>query len=272
MTQEELETLMDDSELELLSDTDDSVTSADEEAMEVSSIEEPEMNSEESSFLEEPEMNSEEDHESSELDDESILEMIDDEGAIELDTEEIDLDQVSDAVMAPPADDEHRVVEQLDDVTRESEEKASEVFDKLDEMASISSQIATYSEEQVALIQKNIEIFEKLSLKFSDIETFTTALEENKMLLKQTEEAIEAFQKIDGIIAETMNIMQYQDIHRQKIERVVNVMRALSHYMQSLFNSSMDDSKRSTSAVTIDSGDGVNEEELEALIASFSKK
>ncbi len=266
MTQEELETLMDDSELELLSDVDDGVASVEEELIEAPSVE--------SSSLEEPEMIPEESDDSSGLDDESTLEIIDDEGALEQedDTQEIDLDQVSDAVMAPPADDEHRVVDQLDDVTRESEEKASEVFDKLDEMASISSHITTYGEEQATLIQKNIEIFEKLSLKFTDIETFSIALEENKRLLEQSQVVIEASQKIDGIVAETMNIMQYQDIHRQKIERVVNVMRALSNYMQSLFNSSMDDAKRSTTAVTIDSSDGVNEEELEALIDSFSKK
>lgn len=38
-----------------------------------------------------------------------------------------------------------------------------------------------------------------------------------------------------------MDAMQYQDIHRQKIERVINVMRALSRYMSSLFEGKIDD-------------------------------
>jgi len=48
-----------------------------------------------------------------------------------------------------------------------------------------------------------------------------------------------------------MDIMQYQDIHRQKIERVINVMRALSKYMNTLFEGKIDDEKRVASATHI---------------------
>jgi len=66
--------------------------------------------------------------------------------------------------------------------------------------------------------------------------------------------------------------MQYQDIHRQKIERVINVMRQLSIYMNHLFSSSIDDSKRVASAKHIEGDkrdDLVKEDDIEALIASF---
>ena len=72
-----------------------------------------------------------------------------------------------------------------------------------------------------------------------------------------------------------MDVMQYQDIHRQKIERVINVMRALIKYMNSLFESDVDDKKRPPSAVYLD-GDKtdnlMSDEDIEALINSFAKK
>ena len=73
-----------------------------------------------------------------------------------------------------------------------------------------------------------------------------------------------------------MDIMQYQDIHRQKIERVINVMRALSTYMNHLFAGKIDDSKRVTSAVHLP-GDTTTEnvvsnEDIEALLASLGAK
>ena len=73
-----------------------------------------------------------------------------------------------------------------------------------------------------------------------------------------------------------MDIMQYQDIHRQKIERVINVMRALSKYMNALFEGKKDDDKRVSSAVHIHGDntteDVVTSEDIEALIASLGKK
>ena len=74
---------------------------------------------------------------------------------------------------------------------------------------------------------------------------------------------------------QAMDIMQFQDINRQRIERVINVMRALAQYMNSLFESKIDDSKRVSSAVYIqgdDNADVANAEEIESLIASFGAK
>ena len=73
-----------------------------------------------------------------------------------------------------------------------------------------------------------------------------------------------------------MDIMQYQDIHRQKIERVINVMRALSKYISLLFEGSVDDKNRVGSAVHIEGDEGtedlVTSEDIEAIIESLGKK
>ena len=174
----------------------------------------------------------------------------------------------------PPPTSDHQVVNQLDDVTKDSEVKATEIFDKLENINNMTMNIENASTEQIALLENNIDVFERLSTKFSDIESFKIALEENKVALVKAKEVISEAQAASDEVMMTMDVMQYQDIHRQKIERVVNVMRALSQYMNLLFDSRVTDTERVSSAIHID-GDGtqevVNEDDIEALIASFGK-
>jgi len=174
----------------------------------------------------------------------------------------------------PPPTADHQVVNQLDGVTKDSEVKATEIFDKLEIINEITMNIENVATEQMDLLKNNIDIFERLSAKFTHIESFKTALEENKTALEKSQEVLNDAKTASDEVMMTMDIMQYQDIHRQKIERVINVMRTLSQYMNSLFDSHVDDSERVGSAIHID-GDGtqevVNEDDIEALIASFGK-
>ncbi len=175
----------------------------------------------------------------------------------------------------PPPTDDHKVVHQLDDVTRDSELKAGELFDKLESVSSIVMDM----EEQVANLESNvdkdIELFEKLSKSFPHIQTFEDALERNNQSKEMTQKITEGCQTAGDEVMMAMDGMQYQDIHRQKIERVINVMRALSKYMHSLFEGQVDDDKRVGSAVHLDgdSNDNVmGSEDIEELIASLGKK
>ncbi|NLM99964.1 MAG: chemotaxis protein, partial [Campylobacteraceae bacterium] len=122
----------------------------------------------------------------------------------------------------------------------------------------------------------NIDLFANLVEKFPNVDSFQKALEENKNLKESIDEIILNAQNGEDDIMMTMDIMQYQDIHRQKIERVINVMRALSKYMSSLFEGKIEDAKRVSSAVHIQ-GDSTTEdivtnEDIEALIESLGKK
>ena len=173
-----------------------------------------------------------------------------------------------------PATDENKMVHQLDDVTKESEEKASEIFDIID---GVSNQLMESEEAMNSVLEtlnSNIELFTKLNKKFPDVEAFATQLEQNNSALDNANQALEVLQSSGEAIMDVMDIMQYQDIHRQKIERVINVMRALSNYMNSLFEGRIDDEKRVSSATHI-AGDTHNElasnEDIEALLASFAK-
>ena len=174
----------------------------------------------------------------------------------------------------PPATDENKVVHQLDDVTKESEEKASEIFDIIEGISNDMMDKEEIVEQIRSTIESNVELFKTLSEKFPDVATFKEQLEKNETALQQSQEMIEMLQNTGDSIMNVMDIMQYQDIHRQKIERVINVMRALSKYMNSLFDSKVEDEKRVSSAQHI-IGDTHNEvastEEIEALLEQFGQ-
>jgi len=171
-----------------------------------------------------------------------------------------------------PATDENKMVHQLDDVTKESEEKATEIFDIIE---NISTDLMD-KEEQLSVItdtlNSNVELFTTLSTKFPDVEAFKAQLDKNNNALEKNNEVLEMLQNSGDEIMNVMDIMQYQDIHRQKIERVINVMRALSKYMNTLFEGRIDDEKRVSSAQHI-AGDTHNDvastDDIEALLAQF---
>lgn len=176
----------------------------------------------------------------------------------------------------PPPTDDHKMVHQLDDVTKDSEIKASQVFDKLDTVNSFMMDAERSAKEVIELIESNISLFETLVSKFPKIEQFQKALDDNRNMKERVEDMLNNAQMAEDEIMMAMDIMQYQDIHRQKIERVINVMRALSKYMNALFEGKKDDDKRVSSAVHIHGDntteDVVTSEDIEALIASLGKK
>jgi hypothetical protein len=173
-----------------------------------------------------------------------------------------------------PATNENKMVHQLDDVTKESEEKASEIFDIIENISNELMAKEETAKNIIEVLESNIKLFKTLSEKFSDVEAFKVHLEKNATALDETEQALETLRSSGDAIMSVMDIMQYQDIHRQKIERVINVMRALSNYMNSLFEGRIDDEKRVSSAQHI-VGDTHNDlasnEDIEALLAQFGK-
>ena len=189
-----------------------------------------------------------------------------------IDSADVLEENIKSAKLPLPATEENKMVHQLDDVTKESEEKASEIFDIIE---NISNDLMEKEENLNAVLEvlnSNVELFEKLVTKFPEVDTFKTQLEMNQKALDDTNETIEVLQNSGDSIMSVMDIMQYQDIHRQKIERVINVMRALSKYMNTLFEGKVEDEKRVSSATHIH-GDTHNDvastEDIEALLAQF---
>lgn len=175
----------------------------------------------------------------------------------------------------PPPTDDHKVVHQLDDVTRDSELKAGELFDKLESVSSILMDMEGVISEVDANLDKDIKLFEKLTNSFPHINSFKESLKRANENKEKIQSIVDNCQSAGDETMMAMDGMQYQDIHRQKIERVINVMRALSKYMHSLFEGQIDDTKRVGSATHLD-GDSTTEDlvgndDIEELIASLGK-
>ncbi len=112
---------------------------------------------------------------------------------------------------------------------------------------------------------KATEIFDKL-------DAVLIKLEEMEKLPEKSDDLIN---DIKNIIFETMSVMQYQDIHRQKIERVINTMRSISQLMSHTLDSvSPQNFAPSAKHITGDSdtSDLVDDDELAALVAQMGKK
>lgn len=175
----------------------------------------------------------------------------------------------------PPPTNEHKVVHQLDDVTKGLEAKATQVFDQLESISQNSESV----QEDLKIIKTHIEnqkkIFEKLATQFPNIKVFHESLEESKDSLKRIISVEEKTIDTTDCILQAMDIMQYQDIYRQKIERVVNVTRALSKYLNSIFDTDVEDNKRASSATYIkgdNNDDIVSSDEIDEIISSLGKK
>lgn len=157
----------------------------------------------------------------------------------------------------PSVHSDDKVVNQLDEVTRDSEIKASEMFDRLEE---ISNHIVNV---------QNIATQIENKIKDSSLEDKD---EYAKLLSELNNTTLDTSDEVMNI----MDSMQYQDIHRQKIERVINVIRGLTKYMNSLFDSDIKDDERVSSAQYLpgdtENSDVMDNDEIEKMLASFAAK
>ena len=175
-------------------------------------------------------------------------------------------------VYPPPADNKHKVVAQLDEVTKESEEKASQILDIMDEISTNTEENLNSLKDVLEFLKKHKSICEKLHQKFPHIKTFEKELKEIDEMMEKIQKSIEINEETSEKIFMAMDIMQYQDIHRQKIERVINIMRALIKYMNKLFEGSVEDEKRVKSARHIhgdETEEVLSDEDIEALLDQF---
>ena len=175
----------------------------------------------------------------------------------------------------PPPTDEYKVIHQLDDVTKGLEAKASQVFDQLESINQNNQSV----QNDLKIIKENIKnqkkLFEELSIRFPQLKFLKKYLESSNDSLMRIIAVEEKTTDTTDCILQAMDILQYQDIYRQKIERVVNITRTLSRYLNSIFDTEIDDDKRASSATHIE-GDATSEvvssDDIDMLISSLGKK
>ncbi|MEA3288558.1 MAG: hypothetical protein U9Q04_00140, partial [Campylobacterota bacterium] len=182
------------------------------------------------------------------------------------------LEELTDQNKYPlPVEKEHKVVNQLNEVAEDSEQKASQIFDVLSFVLDENNEIQNFNKQNQEFINKQTELLESLASKFPNIDVF----KENLELAAEAKNASESLSaKVDDEnmkIFEAMELMQYHDINRQKIERVMSVIRKLSDYLNGIFE---DDSGKPevqiAKHISGDSTNTVDDDDLESLIAEFN--
>ena len=84
----------------------------------------------------------------------------------------------------PPPTEEHKVVHQLDDVTRDSEVKMTEVFDQIDNIGSLATSIEKDSKKIKEYLKAQEEMLVTLVESFPKIKAFGASLEQTKEIAK----------------------------------------------------------------------------------------
>ena len=181
-------------------------------------------------------------------------------------------DQINNGIYPMPVENEHKVVNQLNEVAEDSEEKASQIFDVLsfilDENDLVSKNAAKVSE----FLESQIKLLETLNNKFPNIEVFSQNIQQANETKVAVEEITNSLDSENNKVFEAMELMQFHDINRQKIERVMAVIRKLANYLSGIFAD--DSTKAEVQIAQHISGDGqetVNEDDLDSLIAEFNK-
>lgn len=179
--------------------------------------------------------------------------------------------KIQEGVFPFPADQDTKVVSQLSEVANDTEEKSLQIFDVLSLVLDNNDEASKEIKVNETFVKEQIILLKKLNNKFPNVPEFQenlnlaiSAQESNKNLLS----IIDAENmKIFG----AMELMQFNDINRQKIERVMSVIRKLSSYLNNLF----EDERPENEIIVAKHIHGDNSEnlladdDLESLISEF---
>jgi len=145
---------------------------------------------------------------------------------------------------------EHKVIDKLDEINKESEEKVNKLFEyletiteELDKTEKLISDIKPYMEKHREFMDFFVEHFPKTVVR-NNYEYFKNIID----ITKDIENSVSVIREN---VFDAMDTLQFQDITRQKIERVISVIKALHDYLNMWFDSSYDDKPRARVAHTI---------------------
>jgi len=208
--------------------------------------------------------------------------IVDDESEIEQElkeevvkgTKEESMEDLIDSNQYPlPAKSENKVVNQLNEVADDSEEKASQIFDVLSFILDENNEIQNYNKNMEEFIDSQVVLLDTLSKKFPNIDVFSDSLTTAQNMVEASKKLSRKVEGENNKVFEAMELMQYHDINRQKIERVMAVIRKLNSYLNGIFE---DDNNKPevqiAKHISGDSNDIVGAEDIDSLISEFSKE
>ena len=170
-----------------------------------------------------------------------------------------------------PVEKEHKVVNQLNEVAEDSEEKASKIFDVLSYILDENSEIQQFTKNINEFVEKQTSLLEALNAKFPQLSVVSENLEMAKNIAPMIDNITTKLDAENNQIFSAMDLMQFHDINRQKIERVMAVIKKLSNYLNGIFED--DSNKPEVQIAKHISGDAsttVDAEDIESLIAEFN--
>lgn len=180
--------------------------------------------------------------------------------------------KISEGVFPFPAENDTKVVSQLSQVANDSEEKVSQIFDVLSLTLDNNSDMRKRVKEYEEFVLSQNKLLSSLGNKFPKIELFKQQLEKVKSFESSLKDLKTSIDEEDMHIFQGMELMQFNDINRQKIERVMSVIRKLSSYLNNLFE---DDNPRDLPMAKHIHGDQDTQDlvgdDLDKLIAEFNK-
>ncbi|WP_193354465.1 hypothetical protein [Aliarcobacter butzleri] len=181
--------------------------------------------------------------------------------------------KINEGVFPFPAESDTKVVTQLSQVANDSEEKVSQIFDVLSLGLDNNNELRKVFKEYDSFITAETNLLMSLNNKFPNIKIFDEHLK-NIHTVKDSLEKLKALLNDEDMhIFQGMELMQFNDINRQKIERVMSVIRKLSIYLNNLFE---DDGKTTNLPMAKhihgDETEDLVGDDLDKLIAEFSQK
>ncbi|SDB94756.1 hypothetical protein SAMN05660835_00006 [Desulfurella multipotens] len=165
---------------------------------------------------------------------------------------------------------DHRVVDKLDEITRESEEKVNQLFEllenavsRIDAMDAELKKIKPYLDEHKKFMDLFISAFPKAAVK-QNYEYFAN-------VLKIFDEIQATHEELKNYIFDSMDLLQFQDITRQKIEKVISVIQALHEYLNNWFSSGKKVRARVAKTIVDESKKDQIDKEVDDIVKRFQK-
>lgn len=180
--------------------------------------------------------------------------------------------KIKEGIIPTPAHSDTKVVSQLTQVANDSEEKVSKIFDVLSLALDNNNVVRNNFKECENYLESQASLLNSLSKKFPNIKVFSEHLENMNKINESIGNLKNVLNDEDNSIFQAMELMQFNDINRQKIERVMFVIRKLSLYLNNLFEDG-ENTKFTPVAKHIhgDNNDDLAGDDLDKLIEEFSK-
>jgi len=180
--------------------------------------------------------------------------------------------KINEGIIPTPAQSDTKVVSQLTQVANDSEEKVSKIFDVLSLALDNNGIIRDNFKDCEKSLSSQALLLNNLIQKFPNIKVFSEHLENINKISSSIKNLNNVLNDEDSSIFQAMELMQFNDINRQKIERVMFVIRKLSLYLNNLFEDG-ENTKFTPVAKHIygDNNDDLAGDDLDKLIEEFSK-